>query len=237
VHHMMAPMRDHDIVTCGYERFRETGAQPFLIGGSRELELRELYEHTLCTNDIGGGCCNKIFARDVIDDLGLRFDPRIAVGEDFLFLSRYYRRCRTAWYVGEVLYHYRFSDDSATRIQRGGQSAFPASKTSILIALDEMERTIDPLVTFQRAFLDYRKARSSLRLFFQMALARHRDAELLRKIQRNIRSGLRAYLGSSHARVLEKLAAAGIALSAQMTFVGTRGASRMLGRRLDRYLD
>jgi glycosyltransferase involved in cell wall biosynthesis len=237
VRHMTGPMQDHDIVICGYERFRETGAQPFLIGGSRELELRELYEHTLCTNEIGGGCCNKIFARDVIDDLGLRFDPRIAVGEDFLFLSHYYRRCRTAHYVGEVLYHYRYSADSATRIKHGGESAFPASKASILTALDEMEAAIDPAVAFQRAFLDYRKARSSLRLFFQMALSGHRDRELLRQIQRNIRSGVRAYLRSPHALVLEKLAAAGISVSANLTFVGTRAASLILGRRLDRYLD
>lgn len=236
VRQMTGPMRDHDIVICGYERFRETGVQPFLIDASGELELRKLYEHTLCTNGIGGGCCNKIFARDVIDDLGLRFDPRIAVGEDFLFLTHYYRRCRTAYYIGEVLYHYRYSDGSATRIQRGGEPGFPPSKTSILLALDEMETAIDSSVVFQRAFLDYRKARSSLRLFFQMVLSGHRDRELLSKVQRNIRSTLRAYLGSPHAKKLEKVAAAGIAVSANMTFAAARAASVLLGHRLDRYL-
>ncbi|WP_247596974.1 glycosyltransferase [Hydrogenophaga sp. PAMC20947] len=226
-------MVDHDVVVCAYNRVRADSAQPFVLCGSGALALDALYEHTLCTLLIGGGCCNKAFRMDTIRKHALRFDTRIAVGEDLLFLVQYYQHCRTAYYIGDTLYHYRYNEVSAT------ESAFAQKKVhqgsaSILMALDEMEHHIDRTVPFQVAFLGYRKVRSSLRLFFQMVLSRTWNTQWLVAIKRNIRQSFGVFVSSTHARWLERAAAGGIFFSVRLAYAGAVLMSMLLGNRMAR---
>lgn len=228
---MVSHMASADLVACAYDRVRPNEAQPFVLGPSGPLELCLLYEHTLCTLLIGGGCCNKMFRLAPIRELGLRFDPRIAVGEDMLFLVQYYRRCRSAWYVGEVLYHYRFNESSVT--ESGFARKVVNERTaSILLAVDAMARYIDPSVRFERDSMAYRRARSSLRLFFLMVMSRTSNPALMADVQRNIRLGLKAYLSSGHAHLIEKLAAACMAISIRLTYAMGVAISGIVGRQL-----
>ena len=216
VRSMAKQMEHHDIVVCAYDRVRDT-SQPFVLGRSAALSLDDLYEHTLCTQLIGGGCCNKIFRMETVRQFSLRFDQRIAVGEDLLFLMQYFELCKSAYYIGDILYHYRFNDESATE-SGFAQKKVTAATASILTAMGEMERYIDRSVGYQAAALDYRKTRSSLRLFFQMILSGTNSPEILLSIQRNVRESVGVFLRSPHAKMLERVVALGIAVSVRLSY-------------------
>src|SRR5690606_5527379 len=196
-------IRHHDIAVCAYDRVRAT-SQPFVLGPSAILSLDDLYEHTLCTPLIGGGCCNKIFRMNVFRRFSLKFDQRIAVGEDLLLLMQYFEHCKSAYYIEDILYHYRFNDESATE-SGFVQKQVTAATASILTAMDEMERHIDRSIASQARALDYRKTRSSLRLFFQMILSGTSDPKILRSIQRIVRESVVAFVNSRHAKMLERV--------------------------------
>ena len=224
----------HDVVVCAYDRVKVEGAQPFVLGSSGALSLDQLYEHTLSTLLVGGGCCNKAFRLEPIRRHGLRFDTRIAVGEDMLFLVQYYQYCQSAYFESRVLYHYRFNEVSSNEAGFSQKAITPAT-ASILVAMAEMERFIDRSVRHQAEALDYRKARSSLRLFFQMVLTRTLNRALLVEIRRNIRQSIFTFLRSRHSKALERVVAAAIAVSATPTYALARVVAPMLKAQLGAY--
>ena len=223
-----------DIAACAYDRVRPGFSQPFVLGRTGTLSLEALFEHTLCTQWIGGGCCNKIFRADLIRELGLSFDPRIAVGEDMLFLVQYYQRCRRAGYVSDVLYHYRFNEVSATEAGFA-QKKVNERTASILLALDAMAQRIDAGVGYQRQTLAFRRVRSGMRLFFQMVLSRTHDLALMTAIEAHVRAGVQVFLASRHARLLEKVVALAMALSTRLSYRLAVGLSGVLAGRLASY--
>lgn len=231
---LLKAIEDRDVVACAYDRVRPDGSQPFALGPTGPIALETLYEHTLCTQWIGGGCCNKIFRADLIREMGLRFDTRIAVGEDMLFLVQYYQRCRSAAYVGDVLYHYRFNEVSATEAGFA-QKKVNERTASILLALDAMAQQIDAGVGYQRQALAFRRVRSGLRLFFQMVLSRTHDPLLMRDIERHVRAGVQIFLASRHARLFEKVVAMAMALSTRLTYWLAVSLSGILAGRLASY--
>lgn len=231
---MVEALNDGDVVACAYDRVRPSGSQPFVLGQAGPISLEALYEHTLCTQWIGGGCCNKIFRADLIRQMNLRFDTRIAVGEDMLFLVQYYQRCRSAAYVGDVLYHYRFNEVSATEAGFA-QKKVNERTASILLALDAMAQRIDAGVGYQRQALAFRRVRSGMRLFFQMVLSRTRDPALMTAIEGHVRAGLQSFLASRHARLFEKLVAVAMAFSTRLTYWLAVALSGVLAGRLASY--
>lgn len=231
---MFDALQDHDVAVCAYDRFKETSAQAFVLDTPPELRLERLFEHTLCTQLIGGGCCNKAFRTSIIRELGLSFDARIGVGEDMLFLLQYYQRCRRAAYVAEVLYHYRLNENSAT--EAGFSHGKVTERTaSVLLAVDAMAAHVNPDAPYQAEHVAYRKARSSLRLFMQMVMSRTDDALLLDTIQKNMRASLTPYIRSSHARWLEKMVAMALCVSARGMFRVAQMLAGPLSGRLSSY--
>lgn len=231
---MLAAIQGHDVAACGYDRVRPGGSQPFGLGYSGEIPMERFFEHSLCTQLIGGGCCNKLFRMQLVREAGLSFDTRIAVGEDMLFLVRYFRVCRSAGYVGDVLYHYRFNEVSATE-SGFAERKVTARTASILEAVEAMERYADPTIEWQLRLVRYRQARSALRLFVQMVLSRTDEQVLISAVQRTMRRSLTDYLRSPHARGLEKVMALVMATSTRMTYALAVTFSGLVGERLAAY--
>lgn len=227
---MVSALEHGDVAVCAYDRVRPDSSQSFVLVPSGALPLQDLYEHTLCTQVIGGGCCNKVFRTSIIRELALSFDTRIAVGEDMLFLVRYYQRCARAGYVADVLYHYRYHEKSATEASFFHKRVDQRT-ASILIAVEAMDRYIDSACDWQRDVVNCRKARSGVRLFLQMVLSRTRDEALLGAIERIMRGSLAAYLVSKHTRGLEKCVAMALAVSTRLTFWVAVMSVGLLGRR------
>lgn len=231
---MLSAIEGHDVAACGYDRVRPGSSQPFSLGLSGTLPMESFYEHALCTQFIGGGCCNKVFSLQLIREMGLTFDTRIAVGEDMLFLVQYFRGCRSAGYCGEILYHYRFNEVSATE-SGFAEKKVTARTASILQAVAAMEAYSDPARGWQLRMVRYRQARSALRLFVQMVLSRTDDQTLIADVQRTMRRSLLEYLGSRHARWLEKVMALVMAMSTRLAYALVVTFSGLLGRRLAAY--
>lgn len=60
-------------------------------------------------------CCTKLFRRELIEHHHLRFEPKLRLGEDRLFVGRYLLVCETAAYCPVQLYRYRYSPTGAVR--------------------------------------------------------------------------------------------------------------------------
>lgn len=57
---------------------------------------------------------NRLFRRDIIERLQLRFDETIVFSEDKLFACRYLLECETIFYITKPLYRHRYCQNSLT---------------------------------------------------------------------------------------------------------------------------
>ena len=58
--------------------------------------------------------CTIVYSKKIIDENNLRFDPQLALGEDFKFNTQYLREFSNGVYIKESLYVYRMREGSAT---------------------------------------------------------------------------------------------------------------------------
>lgn len=56
---------------------------------------------------------NKILKKEIIDANQLEFDPDVKLGEDALFLARYFKYCKRIQCIADNLYHYVPNEESA----------------------------------------------------------------------------------------------------------------------------
>ena len=214
---MRAAVQGKDFAVCAYDRVGPKGSTPFVMRDSQAVSLAQVYEHTLCTPVMNGGCCNKIFRMDVIREHGLRFDEQFSVGEDMVFLAHYLKHSQTVGYVPEVLYHYTVNPQSLTRsaLTRRQVSERDAS---VLLAMDALVEVMKDQGQEVKAVGDFRRVRSSLRLLFQMVLTDTREPLWLAHIHRHFRAGIWGHWRSPHARWGERMTVMGFFLAPSFLF-------------------
>lgn len=219
-----------DLATCAYAR-EGNRTTPHLLGKSGRLSKEELYLHTYVTGKIGGGCWNKLFRKSILDREGIRYPQGIAVGEDMVFLARYYQFCPSFQHVDRPLYSYVLQPQSAVQ-KSYSRRIIQESTLSILDALDMLETQIDLTINYQRRSFAYRRARSSLRLLFQLVLAGEYKVEALQRMQAHLRAGLLSFLLTKKTRDLEKAMVLLAALSSRLAY---RIAKPIVSRRPERF--
>lgn len=232
---LLGAIQGQDLAVCGYAREREA-SEPYLLGHAGPLSRSELLEHSFCTNTISPGCWNKLLRRDLLERQGLRFEPGMPWGDDMLFLALHYRDCQRVAYVNRPLYHYRLNTASIMQSTYAGRR-FRPEQGRILDAVDAMAGCFDPNRPEERRIYAYRRVRSSVRLLLHLALCSEPQPALLQRLGRHVRAGWRGYLGSAHARGLERLAAAAVVVSPGLAYRGAVVACRLLGPRLQAYLE
>lgn len=111
-----------DITMFGYEASYETGRIDFFPPFSGKLEKRQsifdkiVYPISFSgVNGYMGSVCTSVFKKSVADSCRLRFDERIKIAEDMLFLTGFLLRCKSAVAVRELLVSYNIADGSATK--------------------------------------------------------------------------------------------------------------------------
>ena len=57
--------------------------------------------------------CNKLFSREIIEENNIRFENKMSVGEDMLFVFEYLCRCRRVRFSNKACYYYQIADGSA----------------------------------------------------------------------------------------------------------------------------
>lgn len=215
---MRAAASGHDLAICGYDSVSADVSVPFVLGlGGVDITMDQVYEHSLCTPILNGGCCNKAFRLDLIRQHALQFDERVSVGEDVVFLAEYFQHCERVAYVNRVLYHYTVNTQSLTQ-SAISQGRVTARDASVLSAMDTLVFALKDQSPLVRGYGDFRRVRSSLRLLFQMVLAGTQEPKWLAHIAHHSRAGLVAFWRSSHSRWLERLTVLAIAVAPSVVF-------------------
>ena len=214
---MRAALAGNDLAICAYDSVGHNEARSFVMPKGQAVTMTQVYEHSLCSLIINGGCCNKAFRLDLIRQHGLWFDEHFSVGEDMVFLVRYFAHCSRVDYVHRILYHYTINAQSLT------QSAIVQRRTtdrdaSVLLAMDALAEELRTQSRQVQGFGEFRRVRSSLRLLFQMVLSGTQQPEWLAHIARHTRAGLWVFVWSPHARWIEGLTAMGIAVAPSVVF-------------------
>jgi len=217
----VAAMREagnqNDLAVCAYETVGLGETRAYILSNGSEIDMDLVYEHTLCTAQLNGGCCNKLFRMEVIREHGLHFNTSLSVGEDMVFLADYFQHCRTVAYVDRVLYHYTVNSHSLT------QSAISlrqvsARDASVLMAMDGLVELLQKQSPKVRGYGDFRRVRSSLRLLFQMVLSDTREPLWLSQMARHCRAGWMTFCRSPHARWVECLTVISFMVAPNMLF-------------------
>lgn len=98
-----------DMVVCSYNRVTPSGQSLYISQCSRE-GITELTTDDVL--NISGAPWAKLYRKDIIDSIGLRFNCNLSVSEDDLFVKSYLTRCRHVCFLKEALYNYEFSKTS-----------------------------------------------------------------------------------------------------------------------------
>ncbi len=113
---------DSDIAFCGYTECRSDFKKQVLCPAPQtlegEAEIKERFAIPLAfsgTNGFMGSVCTCIIKKELIQRVGIAFDPRIKRCEDLLFLTEYLFNCKKMSVVAEALYNYRLEEGSATK--------------------------------------------------------------------------------------------------------------------------
>lgn len=217
----VASMREalvgQDLAVCAYDSVGAQLSVPFVLPQGAPVTLERVYEHSLCSLTINGGCCNKGFQMDLIRQHGLRFDESMSVGEDMVFLADYFQYCRSVAYVDRVLYHYTVNVQSLTQLAIN-QRRVTARDASVLLAMDALVQRLREQSPTVRGYGDFRRVRSSLRLLFQMVLSGSQEPKWLAHIALHCRAGWLAFWRSPHARWIERLTVLGVVVAPAVVF-------------------
>lgn len=90
---------------------------------------------------IGFSCWNKLFSKQVLTLHDIRFNPKLKLGEDLIFVFRYLCYCENVTFNESVQYHYCDDDASAVRTAKD-KSILYESTLKVLTNICENEYSI-----------------------------------------------------------------------------------------------
>ena len=102
------------IAVCGYNIVREDGSSDPVLPARERLTGTETMKRVFTDEAINGFLWNKIFRAEIIRDYSIRFDEKIHVGEDMLFVEQYLRCCATVQTTDRALYNYSVAGQSVS---------------------------------------------------------------------------------------------------------------------------
>ncbi|SKB64121.1 Glycosyl transferase family 2 [Lachnospiraceae bacterium] len=105
--------------------FRAFAYETFYDDGTRKSEYYDFSEKScsdtrtadriMYASSRWNECWGKIYKRSIIDTHELKFPEGVPIGEDFLFVLRYYEKCRTFYISNDAILLYRQHAGSAMR--------------------------------------------------------------------------------------------------------------------------
>lgn len=105
---------DAQIAVCGYNIVREDGSSDPVLPARERLTGTETMKRVFTDEAVNGFLWNKIFRAEIIRDHAIRFDEKIHVGEDMLFVEQYLRCCATVQMTDRALYNYSVAGQSVS---------------------------------------------------------------------------------------------------------------------------
>lgn len=235
IYKLYSKINEFDIVICGIGRYVSGEKQENLLD-EMILNKAELISQTIGNNYIGGYLVNKIFNRTIINDNNIRFNNKVHIGEDMLWILQYLNYCNRGIYLSHTLYYYRLNNDSALQysMQNG---IFDKKNIEVLWVNDLLRESIIIENDLVKKALAYRYIRSDMRLLFNMIVCKHKEKEIFIKIRRQTQKNILLYQRYVGPTRLEKLVAMGMSVSPFWVWrVGIIG-NKMFGKLLKKYLN
>ena len=147
------------IAHCSYNRIsggtvRPVGNTGMVYVQSQVEALREL----TCGNLFMGGCCNKLYARELFE--GIRFDTALKLSEDELVNFQVFSRVDTIVYQDVCKYNYLDSTTSACRNTHSVRKALDHVEVAERIFLLNQHQELEPALRRKKlsAYLELYKA-------------------------------------------------------------------------------
>ena len=162
-----------------------------------ELNQEETYEAILKSKEIGGYMCNKLFKKKLITHI---FDEKIHYCEDFVFIAEYCKNIRRSRFIDLNLYHYTYTEDSAT-------SSFNYN-TKILSLMDAYYKIEDIYKIFASNEVDLIKKNAlkiALNLRSRYKINRINNTEEYEKINNTIKKYMRDTISNKNIHLISKL--------------------------------
>lgn len=209
-------INEADIVICGFKKIGNTEIE-VILDKRGFITKEELYFNTICNNKITAACWNKIYKANIIKSNRIQFNEKIAVGEDMVFLLKYFGYCDRFFYIDEALYIYRKSEVSVM------QSTYNSGKinTKVLTALDAVDEIIN--VTEDegkeiKKYVSYRVVRTSIWVLLQMIIGNRNDNVIFRRIKINCRDNFGAFIKIKGNSYLEKILGKVLCISPRIVY-------------------
>lgn len=103
------------------------------IGGKYEVisTMPEDYFSGKLGQTIGFSSCNKLFSKQLLMVQNIRFDTRLKLGEDMIFVFRYLCHCKVVAFSEGVQYHYCDNDTSAIRAAKDKSAAYETTAMAL----------------------------------------------------------------------------------------------------------
>lgn len=222
-----------DIVICGIYK---VGKGKKLLVYNGEVTKDNVSFLSLCTEHIGGYVCNKMFSMHMLKELQLWFNLELQIGEDLLFVCRYYEHCNKVSYISEGLYFYRLNRCSATKQSIKDDKMFK-KKASYLNAINSLEQQIEKTPIIVRG-IGYRKVRISLWLLYQMIVSGFYDKSSGQEIRKLIIHNFIYFIKNQYAKKLECITAIIVGLlGTKFIYILGRIACVHLNIKFQKYVD
>lgn len=117
------------------------------------LRIRDAFEEgensqrTLYTNFLAGfsnSVCVHLYRNEIIQKNGIRFEKGMAMGEDSLFNSQYFRHCKNFYYIKRTPYKYYLDDvSSAVHVRKIGYLKDFAKMYEGYLSIYALDKTLD----------------------------------------------------------------------------------------------
>lgn len=199
-------IRDGQMSVCGFDRVKNNIGKEEKLGADQTYDREELIRDVLCDNRVGGYLWNKLFLGEIIKRQEIRFDTELSVGEDMVFIINYARYIKNGFYGNQILYHYRYNENSALQ-KMYTTGTFEKKKLSNMQAAQKIQDMLKDEERTVRKAVSYRVVRTGMWTLFNLLKCKHFSADILREIQKSIKGNLFAYCMNKNAKMVEKIVA------------------------------
>lgn len=171
---------DGELIIAGYNEIENKEKIAKKSWGNLRIKCNDAKKLILDENGAGGYLWNKLFKLSLIKEFKIKFDEKIYVWEDVLFVMEYLDKCKNINLIDDIVYEYCRRDGSAVEY-----SVYTPRLYTQLNAIEKIEKFVF-LDDSTKDLLEYRKVRCCLGLVRSMAIGNNVDKNTLKKIKNKL---------------------------------------------------
>ncbi len=192
---------DADIATCRFEKKYKNGK---IVTSCNEYD-EKIFTNLEALNEmnnegiISASIWDKLFSRELIEHI--EFPLNIIIGEDYTFNVKTFLRARNVIAIPNILYQYNQNEDSVTH--RGFTEKSYAVLDNYIDTCNFIRMKTPQLRLGAEAYL----MRQEMAVIVSMIRAEAYDYAMIKRIRREVKSGLKYYILNNHVKLYLKCSA------------------------------